>query len=240
MKGVMINMLDLIKKDLIISKNFIFIILPFYFLYAAVMFRFDNVYLLVNMMFTMFLSAGITIIEDRYPADLFLLSLPVDRKTLVKARYLSSLITAGIGMILYLGYGFILDRLFKDKTTMFVELLTPESIVVFATVLLIMLAVFYPYYYKWGLWKGMVVLSVTFMLVYMACSSFLFAASGFVGASGWGEFFRSPGKALIRGVILVEQAVGRSVMLSLVLFLAGCVVYLSMMLSVRVYRKREF
>lgn len=236
-------MMRLCSKDFIISRTFLLIMLPFYFLYAVIFFRLGEAYLLVNMGFTLFLAVGVTMIDDRYQADLMICSLPVNRKRVVYARYITSGLAFLIGVTLCMVVGLLLDLMIDTVRMNFDLVATLEGLLAYVLVLAVGVSIFYPFYFRWGLWRGFMVLSMAGILVIILVTILFHLTAQFAGLMG--EFrlagiLRTPGLALIRGIVQARRGMGTFPFFLVIGICVSGLVWLSVRLSVRQYEKREF
>jgi len=233
----------LLHKDFAVSRGFLWIILPFYLLYAAIFFKVAGVYLLVNMAFTLFLSVGVILIDDRYDADLYLLSLPGKRDMLVRARYLSSILVTLAGLLTCLLYGLLLDLIIEKEKMNFDPVASLEGMVAFLVVLLLFLSIFYPLYFRLGPWRALAAMSTLLIILFASVSVILYLGGWVAGKAGFtvpAYFFKDPAMALVVWIARGMEKLGVPLFLAITGLCTLAVVWISIHVSVRLYEKREF
>ncbi len=215
-------MYALLLKDLRTAGIFLWIILPAFLLYGAQFLAVGGGYYLSSLVITAFLSAGITAVDWKYEMDRFVCSLPVGRRRLVQERYLLAAGVTLAGYLLTTGYAAAVSRLFpvRDQVS---ELASWGGAGAFVVSVVLIFSVYYPCYFRWGLGRGF----VTFALIILALSGLVRLVPGplklLLGLSGTAD---GPWcKAALIGLMLIGVL---------------HVVNLSLVLSIRFYRRRDF
>ena len=230
-------------KDLRVARRWLLIITPFYLVYAATFFRITTLYLMVNMLNTFLLAMGVTIIDDYHKAHTLLCSMPVRRRTLVAARYSSSILILILGMGACFAYGLLLDRFVTIDYGSFDLSLVGNAIVPYLAVTVFLLCLFFPFYFRFGILKGAIVftISVTALIVLSVGSVSLLKAIGIESVGTWGQSIsQSRGMAIFSIVSRMRDEMGLPLFVPLVGVFLGAVLTISVLLSVRYYEKREF
>lgn len=127
-------MFNLIRKDLIIQKNQLLLLLPLIIIFAMFGKSFSPVF--IFSIISVFIPMNAYIYDEQAGADVFLNSLPYSRKEIVAARYLGSIvyilatiaITAGILYVLRFSFTF-------------------EALLIATMLSLLMVSIFFPLFY---------------------------------------------------------------------------------------------
>lgn len=222
-------MLNLVFKDLLNLKKVIWLPLVYGFILLYAFHTMEEAALIgvtiaVNYMF-MLQTCGY---DDKNRSDILLLSLPLSRKTVVGAKYLSAFLYAILGLLTYVVAWGIYHWFIVSFP---LPALTPALVFVGFALAMMLSSVYYPVYFKFGHLKSNIYGIVIFML-------FTFLPSILLG------IFRRGSENLIlaRFVQVVKPWLAASpnrpvvilIMTALLLFA------LSYRLSLRFYEKREF
>jgi hypothetical protein len=183
-------------------------------------------------------------VEDRFKTETFVASLPVRRPAVVAGRYLTAgLLTLAAGAVVFGALapqsrlpGF--DRAQMDPRLM----LSVDGAAGYLLFVILLVALFLPFYFGLGLGRG----SAWFSGALMAVSAILYAVTrvlGF-GAGGGQEIFNlSPGRdiggAFIRMIGSIRAGLGDVVFILAALTVTAAAVGSSLALSVLLYEKRE-
>jgi ABC-2 type transport system permease protein len=177
-------MFKLIRKDLLIQKgNF----LPTFVLCLAMIFFMNKptyasvVYLLgiVAVVYTCMLSA--CCYDDKNGSELLLNSLPLRRRQIVLAKYLSVLVYAGLGllyMLLTMGIVYVAHLPFNARMITLPEAAGSLTAVLFAC------SLFYPMYFYCGYIKAYIYNSFLFIAVFFLPVILLDAIKEYLGTGG--------------------------------------------------------
>lgn len=235
-------MTNLLVKDLLIIRFYLLIGLPIYLLYSATFYRQPNAFLLVSLGYSLLLAMGATLIEDRSDADVFLLSLPVNRQTVVCARYLSALLGLVTGLLTSVAWGRALAAVIGPGEGGLPRV-TFGGLAAALLVLTVVLSLYFPLYFRFGLVKGVVVL-LAVGLGLVLCGSVawqLLAELAPPGESGFlPELLRRPAGSFLDGIGQVLQGLGaRTFSSALLVVLVGGLAAASLKLSVVWYRRRD-
>lgn len=213
-------MLNLVMKDIVLTKRTMLI----GFIYAA-MFTFafrEAAFTAGTIMLTYLLMQTSCAYDERSRADLMLNSLPVERGTIVAAKYVSMLAYAAIACAECAVVGLFV-RLSGIPLT--VQGFNPESLVALLAVTCIFAGVFYPIFFKFGYMKTRY---VNVILI-----------AGFFGAGG-AILLMMGGEDPVKNLLAaLESQPGWAVASVLAGAMLGFVL-LSYALSVRLYKGREF
>ncbi|MBO8158167.1 ABC-2 transporter permease [Thermosyntropha sp.] len=212
-------MYNLILKDFLLQKKTFL----FAFLYVAVMviaFRdYGDVASIIVLSYAMLLTA--CAYDDKSKADMVLNSLPLKRDTIVWARYLSVYVFALSMMVFYALLYWVISIL-----PLPVHLAKLSGVKAIAALLIIgfLGSIYFPFYFKLGYMKSRLVNFIVFFLIFGGVMPVLsnFAGSGLPGGMS--------GLMEVRAEIIAG--------LFILLFL--CVQVVSVLLSLRFYRARDF
>ncbi len=223
-------MMNLILKDLLVWKRMSLLTLAFYGVLMTVLFPMLRE---LHFMYPSLCIQGICylLILPHYQnklkkGEIVFLSLPVSRKMVVQARYYTSFITAAAGIAFFSLLLIILIKFFPFKDYDRVMSLG----VLFTTLVMVFLfiAFTFPLIYKLGLALGIVMSAmIPAFFVYIT-----------YGLSKGGMFTDS----IFNGMRWLDKLSVYSNVpenLPLLLLFLGCIVYVSMLLTVRIYKKAE-
>lgn len=148
-------MMVLFKKDLLISIKIIVLILLFNFFIGITLYTIDDNYAAQNRYFTMVSFSALSILtsiiveDDKYNTAMLFNSLPIERKTIVKSKYL----TMGVIPFLYGIFIYIVSRLYGlSNSIMFIfaarNLFSFNAMVYSIIMTIILLSLFLPVYFS--------------------------------------------------------------------------------------------
>lgn len=100
------------------------------------------------------LTLYVPIMEWHQETDRMLNSLPVTRATVVLSRYLSSLLACGVAGTAWVSTGNLLAPLFAETSSTPALWATPEGWLTFLVVALLLVTLFLPLYFRFGLGRG--------------------------------------------------------------------------------------
>jgi ABC-2 type transport system permease protein len=225
-------MLRLCRKDFIANRWFWLLALIVYLLYGVFSTKQDAVFMVMAVAFLLSLVALPLITEDHYRTKIFFCSLPVDRSTVVGARYLLSGFIILIGGLLVFGYRFLLYSLVKinDLKISPFPLLTLEELSGFVTLAAFLICLYYPLYFRYGLAKGAFLLTLIFLALLITATGIRFLAP-WLGARGL---------FTLRSLARVKDLLGPALFLLGTVALNLAVVFFSIRLSIRFYDRRDF
>jgi hypothetical protein len=163
-KGVNI-MLNLILKDLIIQKKNIAIVL----VYAIGAFFFFNympygIFTVMVVAAVYIISQGAFWIDEKNNAEFMLNSLPIDRRTLVKAKYLSIYIYFFAASFIYVLFCLINNTF--NMIHLSLDVLRPEVFISGFICVILLSSINYPVYLRFGITKSRYVMFVLFFAIF--------------------------------------------------------------------------
>lgn len=234
-------MLALIRKDFIAGRTILLLGCVVYALFAVTALSSDRGPLelfLAHVVATLALAVGPLLVDDIHDVDELVLRLPPSRSKVVRARYLMVLATllGGAGSLAGLGWG--LDLWFE--TGGFDALCTLQLVTVFCVPVVLLLSLFLPCCYRFGLGRG----TFVFFVMMLALSIVVTVVMQIAGP-GLGEGFAvtpemstQPESALIAIVDHVAQPVGSGVFYGAVGLSCAGVALASLALSTRFFKCR--
>jgi hypothetical protein len=177
------------------------------------------IFIFVNAALTFSMVFSILIIDDKYRVEPFFISLPLKRRKVVYARYLSSGFIIFLGLLFYFFTSFLLDSFIPIDIVDFMPLISPEGAAVFLIPAVLLTLIFLPMYFRLGLGKAL----LFFPAVIMA---------------GTGIFW-----ILLPGVNKLEKlynTFGEPLTIFIAVLALLSLVFASIIISIRFYSRKEF
>ncbi len=184
------------------------------------------------------------IYEEQNRTEMLYASLPLDRRTVVRGRYLlSGLVLLGGAAVIFGSAALILSLV---KNPAYDKALSPllsfDGVAGFLFAAVLLLSVYLPLYYRFGLGKGNIAyLGVLFGLL-LALAGLERIASGplriippFLAA----DFLKDPGKGTIGLIATVRGALGLPLFFVVIVATLGLLAAVSLRISIRLYRGKE-
>jgi len=212
-------MLKLCWKDVLITRVFWIPALFSYIVISTAFYERGLIFIFVNAVLTFSMVFSILIIDDKYRIEPFFISLPLKRREVVYARYLSSGFIILLGLVLYFFTSFLLDSFIPIDIVDFMPLISPEGAAVFLIPVVLLTLIFLPMYFRLGLGKAL----LFFPAVIMA---------------GTGIFW-----ILLPGVNKIEKlykAFGALLTIFITVLVLSSLVFASIIISIRFYSRKEF
>jgi hypothetical protein len=239
-------MLRLLNKDFKAAGLFWLAGLIITFSFALVYIQVNLLYVLGNILLTYLLTLVLPIIEDRYGLDPFFNSLPLNRAQVVKARYLSMALLVVAELILFVAVASGFGRLFQIPGMMIATLIAPAGLLAYLLPLILLELLFLPLYFRYGLGKSIWALLASLFALAVLLAGALRVVVGLTGQP-LSEIFpvdpeilAVPYKPLLPLTGRLQAALGTAG-LTVVGFLALTgLAWLSLRLSIRFYKRREF
>ncbi|MDI6619808.1 MAG: ABC-2 transporter permease [Clostridiales bacterium] len=160
--------------------------------------------------------------DEKNKAEPMLISLPIDRSLIVRARYVSVFIYAAIGTIEYVLMEAAFDML---KISIELKPITFDILSISILGLAICYGILFPITYKFGYGAGRIINFIMVFIIFFGINSAIGAAKKYTASKSIMDFSNS----LSRGDIVTG-----------VLILALVIYTLSYFFSVKLYRSREF
>jgi hypothetical protein len=202
----------------------------------------DEVYLFLGLALAGSLAVYVPVVEWFQETDPMLHSLPVDRDTVVLARYGVAILAGTLAGIVWNAAGRILLPVLDAGRVNPSLWMTLDGVLTFALALGFMAALFFPLYFRLGMGRA----SVTFLGLSLILLALAYATAGW----GWGpaakpagpaaHFLAIPPSALIRTrVSALLSSLGVAGTLTLVLVGLALLFFASIRISQHALRKRE-
>lgn len=233
-------MLPLIRKDWIACRRLLLIGLGLYFLWAVCTYGQPLAFYILNVSAIMMLTLAPIIVDDRCRIEMLTAFLPPSRSKVVLARYAIALISLLIGAAAQYGFGVILN--IGVEGTGFFLLCSPQAVFAFCIAPVTLISLFYPCFFRFGLWHGSLAYAVLMIALTTLLSSPFVASSVFSVQSDFvltREMLQQPEAALIALIDSVAAAFGgvrfyAAATLGVAVLVAG-----SVALSIRFFRERD-
>lgn len=212
-------MLKLCRKDVLITRVFWIPALFAYIVISTAFYERGLIFIFVNAALTFSMVFSILIIDDKYRVEPFFISLPLKRRKVVYARYLSSGFIIFLGLLFYFFTSFLLDSFIPIDIVDFMPLISPEGAAVFLIPAVLLTLIFLPMYFRLGLGKAL----LFFPAVIMA---------------GTGIFW-----ILLPGVNKLEKlynTFGEPLTIFIAVLALLSLVFASIIISIRFYSRKEF
>jgi hypothetical protein len=181
-------------------------------------------------------TAGLLLLEWKHDAQRFVGSLPVRRDAIVKARYVGAMGAAALGTLLYAAYGHVLLSLGGDRLNRrWPEepgWESPEGLLVFFLSALLLSAAFLPFYFRSGLARGTWLFTATLVPALVAATLLVRGWASNIGASSTQPLPR-------RALASVFETLGTGPAIALVLGAAAALGWVSLLLSIRFFERRD-
>lgn len=194
---------------------------------------------------SVYAALSVTLIyEEQNRTETLYASLPLDRRTIVRGRYLlSGLIVLGGAALIFGSAALILTVL---KAPAYDKALSPllsfDGFVGFFLAAVLLLAVFLPLYYRLGLGRGNIAyLGVLFglLLVLAGLERITSATLRIIPPLITGNFLKDPGRGMIELIASARGALGLPLFVALILGILGLLAALSLRIATRIYDKKE-
>lgn len=219
-------MINLVLKDMLIQKR-TFIICIFYSIFAVVVFssafQSGGAYIFgvigIVYMFTFYSNSY----DDKNKCEMVLNSLPVNRKDIVTAKYLSVIVFTVIGVIYMVFAAFLLNSLALPIS---VQNINTSDIVMSIASAALMYSIFYPLYFKYGLTK----LKMLNTILYLA---FAFGPSMLL------PYIKSSNSEFIRWISIIVNSSPGCIPEILLFAAAFLIILLSINISTYLYNQRD-
>lgn len=219
-------MLSLILKDVIIQKkSFVWALVYLIFFIFVFQSLGGTMYIAAVVAFVYLLVSGAFAYDDKYKSDIMLNSLPIKRENIVMAKYISMFVYTILGIITFTLISYIIPILNIPLKTYPVTL---EVIVEAILGVCLMNSIFFPLMFKLGYTKAKVANIVLFFI-------FFFGLPILVNNAVSNSNINFP--PFISN--LFKNQSSETMFLGMIIF-ALVILFLSFMLSIKLYKKREF
>ena len=221
-------MLNLVIKDIFIQKrNFIYIFL--YVVFISICFSSNTagmgLYVLGPIITTYLFAYNVVNYDDKNKSEIILNSLPITREEIVKAKYISTFVYAIIGIMYATIIGSIAKLIGFSVYTMSTSLF--DIFIIFIAVC-IFSAVFFPVYFKFGAIKARIFNTLLFMIIFFAPITAVEYAA------------KNPNNNLVQKMNYFINSTSSLLQYSLVIVIGLTILLISLLISLRIYKNKEF
>ena len=221
-------MTNLLIKDFFVQKR-TFLFALGYSIFVLVAFQSEvfaeSAYIMGAMATAYMLVLGACAYEEKNNSDVILNSLPMPRNTIVKARYLSALVFTAAAFIIIGLVGFLMRSVGMPIPLRYVKISDVLAVVISLGLLV---SVYFPVYFRYGYIKSRFFNIIIFLLAF------------FVPALA-APYFRGMGDFALLNQLGTRIAALAGWQLGVVAVLGVIVaMFLSMLISIKFYEKREF
>jgi len=237
-------MIRLMMKDIRITRLFWLPALAFYAVFILAITGRPAAYLIGHVFITFILAIIVPIVEYMTRTEHVAGALPVKRPDIVGARYLAALAVTLVGLILFLAYARLV-RAVVDIPEFRPSLLpTIQEGLMFFLVTAAMVSLFFPFYFKSGMGKGLLGFSIFILAVLMIATMFSMipeekpAGTQTLQPSSSGGATAS-GSYIFSFLQNFEKALKDPAFLALAVFVMAAAVYISLRLSIHFYSRRD-
>jgi hypothetical protein len=220
-------MLKLLVRDVRVVMWDLWLLAAIYALMSITAARHAQAFFVLGVAFAAVLIVAVPAMEWMFDADRFVCSLPVSRATLVLGRYLSAFGAIALGLVVWMGSAALLSSRYTGADPSLSRWVSVDGAVAYCVILVMLVAIFLPCYFRYGLGKG----AAVFSLCVMALSAILAGMRWTVRAS--------MGDAMPDLSTVDFDAVRVLARLFWIAVVAGFTMA-SAALSIRLYQRREF
>ena len=226
-------------KDFIVGKSYLYAIVPFYLVYGAMFFLASGAFFFVNGVFILALTVGTTLLDSRGKADLLFASLPLSRGAVVLGRYIGGLLVVAVGTIVCFAYAHVLHSIYPKAETNISFIQTVQGMLPFIAWTLCIIALYFPFYFRYSLPRGVLVfvsavVAILAALTMVLTLTWLIRFGNLQGFSLFAVLENSP--RLVEAI--TRTSTGKLV--GAYFLLIGVAICISLWISIRLYRKRDF
>lgn len=218
-------MLRLVIKDILIQKK-TFIGALIYLVFVIFVFQSleGNVYTAAIVAFTYLMVMGAFAYDDKSKSDIMLNSLPVKRKNIVMAKYMSLFAYVTIGTVAFIAVNSLISVSNVNVKTYPVDL---ESVVGAVFAISLLNSISFPMMFKFGYTKSRIYNMILFLSI-------------FFGAPYIVNFFSKPESTFAVKVINFLKNLSDIAIASGLLAVSCIIIFISYLISVKMYKGREF
>jgi len=237
-------MFKLLLKDVHLTRLFWLPALAVYGIFHLTLIERPAAYFFGHVFFAFLLSISVPMIEYMSRTDHIPAALPVRRAEIVGARYLATLAVILVILGLFLSCSRLARAVFKIPDSRVSTLPTIQAGLALCIVTAVLASLFFPFYFRSGMGKGLMGFSIAFLITLMFASMFLMtpedrraadqitATSGLRGSPDPGFF----GASLLGSI---EKALGNPLCFVLAALAAAALVIISLRISIVFYEKRD-
>jgi hypothetical protein len=234
----------LLRKDLRITR---ILWAPMAFSYGVFLLMFMQniwIYLATGACLAFVAAATALGVDDHYQSEPLFAALPGTRRGLVKGRYLAWGVVTAACLALFLFYTVLIHAGLGGRAPRLAALVSLKGGAAFLAGTILASLVFLPFHFRFGFWRGMWGFSATgFALSVIALNAAALLvparAAGARSAAPLPGAFGSTGRGLRALAWIIDQYMGRPIVIAAAAIVLTLLVYLSYRLSVGSYRKRD-
>lgn len=228
-------MINLVKKDFIVSKFYLFAVPGVWAVHGLAAFGLNR-YIPAGILLSIAMPSIFVVLEAFYKSDTLHCSLPVRRSTVVHARYFSSFIMVTVGLILTLIFGAVFHNLLPKAGEDFQTLMTLQGILGFLLLVVLFLSFLLPFIFRFELFKGLVVAVSTVIIIV----AILWGVECLISIKQGYEILKVPAFKGVIGIIRGWlNVLGTAIVNILMVCLMAVTVLISVKLSARFYTRRD-
>lgn len=228
-------MRELFNKDIVVCKWYLFAVIGngFAFGFTA---HYFNLMLPLAVLIALALSLIFIVIDNLFNAEVHFCSLPVERKKIVYQRYLMSGIMTFAGLILTMIITHIYTSIFRKIPGRIELIYTYKGIFAYFFIVILIKSYILPFIFRYGFKKGLGLGGLVNMLFFFIVIILRIMASLIEGIKVFTLKYLT---MLVKEIIKIAEFFGTTGSQILLVFITACIVFLSLTLSVRLYKKRE-
>lgn len=220
-------MLKLLVRDFRVVRWDLWLLAAIYAVMAIPASRHAQALFVVGVALAIVLVVAVPGLEWMFDTDRFVCSLPVSRATLVLGRYLSAFVAVALGLAVWMGSAALLSRRFAGADPNLSQWVSLDGAVAYCVILTLVVALFLPCYFRYGLGKGAAVFAVGVM-----------ALGGVLAGLRW--IVRAALGNVAPDLTAVDLDAARTLARFIWIAIVAAIATGSAALSVRFHRRREF
>ncbi len=237
-------MFRLCLKDFYVNRSLPLVLAVIFSFYFVLFFLMEQL-IIEPTLFIFIVTLILMYTDEKYKTDTLYCSLPLKRSTIVLARYVSLLLTILVGIGLVFIFTFLMKKSWPMGFPPPPEGWTATNWFSVFFPLALIFSIFFPLYFRFGYSKGVILGFISTAVVGFLLVGLLYVMvsikSGSWGLAQYTEGKENPILAFITGII--GQAMGILGKQNLLIFLSLLMiplVFVSIMLSIKFYNKREY
>jgi hypothetical protein len=234
-------MLNLFIKDIKVGAIFLWAVVPLYVVTALQVSRVGAGFFWVNVTCASLLLVAVSMLDWKNEAEPFVLSLPVTRAMVVRARYLTAVVVGLLSLVIGLAIGAARGISLVMRAEPWPRWMAGDVGLAFVLVFAFIASVYLPCYYRWGFGKGNVAAALVLAAAGIATDIVGPAMPGAASAPGGGPFYEGvPRGQVTQGVARLADRYGMAAAGLIVLGLAAVLLWVSAQVAARACRRQEF
>jgi len=179
--------------------------------------------------------------------DILYASLPIKRNRIVMARYLSSFFLAAAAFMWIILLGLVIERYLPGLGGELLDRLSIESMAVLALITTLIISIYLPLVYRFGfsavITGGIAVITLVMGGFWLVSSYLISSNSGLLDIqmpAGSNIFKTLIDNSLFYNLDKIMDYYGRGISLTLIFLVIAAAITLSMVVSIRLFSRREF